>query len=715
MTVRAHRSYRFKTPAQWSACLFDGADQSPGVHDGVRPIAPYQHTAQLYQSPGARAPAASRAGDILWHDDVGKLHRLTACDDEPEVLHPAPYEIVHAARLLSMSSGLWMVSESKTSLQRYEEDTLTRLSTVDIPGDRVIDVAGDGYDLLFALVERSGVSQAVRIDCSGRIVDTLTFEGIANAVAFAFSRRLERFIVLAGDPYPHLHWFSAQGGAALLSIPIGAMHPCFTASAIGSDSRGRVFLAGADGATLGSKAFVLVFDGDGASLGEVALDARDSPANGLTGTRDSLLVTGPRGLLRYSVAQIVPDGAGEVRCSLITPMLQSPDREDQRRWLRIEATANLPDGATLEISYVATDDPTIRDRLTAIAADRTLLASHRVQKLLREPGIWRTPIAFHGSNVPPDETAAPLSAPLFDLREPYIWVCIALSATAGGALPSLSQLEVLYPGQTLMENLPAIYRREEAQPGSFLRSLVGVLETTTQGLDSGIAAMASHVHPSTATGPWLDFVARCLGVPWDDALDDEQKKRIVARASDLARDRGTRAGLEAFLDCLMPATPPRFRVTDATADFGIATIGGADCVGSALPTLLGGRTQWSTELDSNAVLGRMRLPCEGQIDDGARQIAGYIRVDVAASGDERRAWEPWLATLINEMVPLTARMRLRWVSAQALRGARLDGSLKLEAAPMPHLGGDAVIGFARLPERGSRITATGADIGTRLQ
>jgi phage tail-like protein len=576
MTAQAHRSYRFKTLAQWSACLFDRADrESPDARDGLRPVAPYEQSAQLYTSPGARAPAATRAGDILWHDDTGQLHRLTACDDESEVLHPAPYEIAHATRLLSASGGLWVVSESKTSLQRYEGDTLTRLSVVDIPDARVIDIAGDGYDLLFALVERSGVLQAVRIDCSGRIVDTVTFEGIANATAFVFLRRFERFVVLAGDPYPYLYWYSAEGGAALLSIPIGAMHPCFTASAIGSDSRGRVFLAGADSAMLGSKAFVLIFDGDGASLGEVPLDAQDSPAYGVTGTRDSLLVTGPRGLLRYSVAQVVPDGTGEIRCSLITPMLHSADREDQRRWLRIEATASLPDGATLEISYAATDDPTIRDRLVAIAADRTLPASHRVQRLLREPGIWRTPIAFHGSNVP-DQAAAPLSAPLFDRREPYIWVCITLSATAGGSLPSLSQLEVLYPGQTLMENLPAIYRRAEAQPGSFLRSLVGVLETTTQGLDARIAALASHVHPSTATRPWLDFVARWLGVPWDDALDDGQKKRIVARASDLARRRGTRAGLETLLDCLMPGTPPRFRVTDATADFAIATIVGAD-------------------------------------------------------------------------------------------------------------------------------------------
>jgi len=242
-----------------------------------------------------------------------------------------------------------------------------------------------------------------------------------------------------------------------------------------------------------------------------------------------------------------------------------------------------------------------------------------------------------------------------------------------------------------------------------------VLESTTQGIDARIAAIAGHVHPSTATGPWLDFIARWLGLPWDDALDNEQKKRIVASASELARGRGTRAGLDALLECLLPGTPRRFRVTDATADFGFATVGGEDSRGGTLPALLAGRTQWSAELDSSAVLGGMRLPCAAQIDDGAREIAGRIRVEVAATGEERRVWEPWLSALINEMVPLTARVQLRWVSAQALRGARLDGSLVLEAAPTPHLGSNAVTGVARLPERGSRITATGADIGTRLQ
>jgi phage tail-like protein len=719
MTMQVPRGYRFSTPAQWDACLFDRVDRGAfAAHDDVRPVAPYEQIGQLYAARGAHAPVGTRAGEILWHDDAGCQHRLTDCSDAPEV-HAAPYAVAHALRVVSTSSGLWVVGQSQTTLERYEEDTLTRLSVVNIADARVIDLATDGYDSLFVLVELAGAVQALRIDCAGQVVEKVSLEGIAEAKAFVFLRRSKRFVVLA-DACPRLYWFAREGGKALTSIVIGAMHPCFSAGPLGGDGRDRVLLAGTDGATLGGKPFVLIFDGDGASMGEIPLDERDAPVTGVAGTRDSLLVTGPRGLLRYSIAKVIPDGTAEVSCSLMTPVLHSPDREDARRWLRIEATANLPDGASLEISYAATADEPVRKRLTAIAADKAIPAGQRLQKLLREPGIWGAPIVFHGGQAPPsNQSAAPqsaaLSAPLFDVQEPYVWVCITLNATAGGSLPSLSRLAVLYPGQSLMENLPAIYRRAEAQPGSFLRSLVGVLESTTQGLDARIASLASYVHPATSTGPWIDFIARWLGLPWDDALSEDQKKCIVAHGSDLARGRGTRAGLETLLDCLLPGTPRRFRIIDSTADTGFATVGGDACRGSALPAILGGSTQWKSELGASTVLGRMRLPCAGQVDDGVRHIAGVVRIDLAATGEERRGWESWLPALINEMVPLTARVQLRWVSTQALRGAQLDGSWVLQPTPTPHLGSDAVTGVARLPERGSRITSTGADIGTRLQ
>ena len=214
----------------------------------------------------------------------------------------------------------------------------------------------------------------------------------------------------------------------------------------------------------------------------------------------------------------------------------------------------------------------------------------------------------------------------------------------------------------------------------------------------------------------MDYIARWLGLPWDDALAVDQKRAILLRAADLARGRGTRAGLEALLECLLPGSPRRFRVTDATADFGYAVVGGDRCAGSALPAMLGGFTRWHAELDSTTLLGYTRLPCTAQADDGRQWPAGKIRIEAAAEAKELEATKPLLLTLITEMVPLTASVEFRWVSAQTLRADRLDDTLALEAPPNPHLGTDAVTGLARLPEqRRTRLTGSGPAISTPLR
>ncbi len=190
---------------------------------------------------------------------------------------------------------------------------------------------------------------------------------------------------------------------------------------------------------------------------------------------------------------------------------------------------------------------------------------------------------------------------------------------------------------------------------------------------------------------------------------------MITSAPEIAKGRGTRAGLDALLEALIPGPPRRFRVRDATADFGFAVVGGESCPGSALPAMLGGYTRWHPVLNSSAVLGYMRLPCANQLEDGAWQLVGQVQVEVVATAAERQAWQPWLLALLTEMVPLTARVEIRWVTAQALRTNRLDGTMTLESPPEPHLGTDAITGLARLPEGAVRLSACGEPIGTRLR
>jgi phage tail-like protein len=714
MTAETLRSYLFRTEAQWDACLFSEADRgAPGAGSGgLRPFAPYGSVPVRYPTSGALAPAIARGGDILWCDGSGSIYRLPADEDVARGF-PAPFPTADLSRLVATSRGLWVLRGPPVSLQLYEEDSLARLLTVELQDTPPVDIAAADHGAVVALVREQDreVWKVVRIDCAGHIGDRpVTLAGLTQALRFVFLSRTRRFVVLTGEAHPRLRWFAADG-RALFSLVVGAMHPCFTAGVIGSDGRDRVFVGGADGPKLGGTC-VLIHDADGNRLGEVPLAAADAPM-GLAGTRDTLVVTSGRGLLRFQAGAVVPDEAGEVRALLVTPKLYSPDREDGRRWLRIDVSATLPEGSSLELSAGATDDVQVRDRLTRIAGDVSLPASHRARMLLGEPDIWRAPTVFHGSGTS-DASPVAFSAPLFDVGERYLWVSVTLVAAPGGRLPAVTELAVRYPGHSLMDELPAIYRRGEADSGDFLRTLVGVLETTSQGLDARIASLGSLVHPSTASSEWLDFVARWLGLPWDNALSFDQKKRIVERAAKLAGRRGTRAGLETLLDALMPGTPRQFRVIDTTADLGFAIVGGAAIEGSALPAMLGGLAPWTTELGGGAALGAMRLPCEGQVDDGISRLTGTIVVEVAATAAERGAWEPWLRALIADMVPLTTRVRLRWIGTRARRGNRLDGTLTLEAESAPHLGTDAVTGLARLPEGVTRLSASGTDIGSRL-
>jgi phage tail-like protein len=706
------KSYRFATEAQWNTCLFVEADRDARrTGGGIRPFAPYESTATRYESRGAHAPAVTHAGDIIWRDDCGELHRLSTCDYTPQT-HHAPLTIAHAKRIVATPHGLWVIGDPPNSVELYDDETLTRLLSVDLPNTHVIDIASDGQSLL-VLVERDGVWLSIAIDCAGHLGEEVVFKGISKPEAFVFLRRSKRFVLLTNDCQLRLYWFNAEGGQPIFSRVVGAVRPCFEGHVLGGDSTDRVFLGGADGKQFKETPYLVIFDADGNQLGDLPFERLDGPITGITATRDSLLVAGSRGLLRFAVAEVIPEGAEQTSFTLLTPLLFSPDREDRRRWLRVQAIADLPEGTTLEISYASTDDKETRDRLNAIINDNSMPASQRVQRLLSEPDFWHGPTAFYGTTT--SQTTKTCSAKLFDVKDRYLWVRVSLTATAGARLPSLSELAVLYPGRTLMEDLPSIYQKEEELPDSFLRDLVGVLETTTQGLDSQIASMGRQIHPASATEPWLNFIARWLGVPWDDALSLEQKRAVISRASELAKNRGTRAGLEALLESLIPGTPRRFRVMDRTADAGFAVVGGESCGGSMLPAMLGGRTRWSRELDSDAVLGYMRLPCPGQLNDGVWHLTGKIRVDVAATAAERKAWEPWLVALITEMVPLTARVELHWTTTHVLRSNRLDGTITLQSAPAPHLGTDAITNLARLPERGARLSASGPVAGTRLR
>jgi phage tail-like protein len=712
MSAEKLKHYRFADTAQWESCLLAHVDRAALRKSGaIGPLPPYDLPGRLYESDGARIPAVIGQCDVLWLDEDRRIHRTTAGLAEPESFS-APAVWTDAGRIVATAGGLWVIDKSSNTLQRYDDETFARLLTVEMPDMQVLDIASGGRNTLMVLVEREKKFYAVRMDRGGRMLERdVELRGLRGPIKFVFLRRERRHVVLDNHKPQHLLWYAEKGGSPLTTAPVADVCPCgCDLDCLGSDVDQRLFLACSHKDKSNPKSLVAVFDGDGKLQFELPLD---QPAMGIAASRDSLFVAGRQGLRQFAAAQFLPVGVGPVGCEVMTQVLFSPDREDRRRWLRIEADAVLPNGSSLEISWVTTDDEQTKLGLNELAHKTSILPARRIAAILSDAGVTTQRLVYHGS-AEANASTKTFTAKLFDVDARYLWVRIALASGIGGQLPRMARLEVIYPGRTLMENLPAIFQREESGSNSYLRSLVGVLETTTQGLDDRIATLGELLGPSTADENWLNFVARWLSVPWDDALPKAIKRKILKRAGDLAKWRGTRAGLEILLECLVGDSRQRFRVIDAAADYGFAVVGGGMCTGSTLPAVLAGRPRWSAQLDSTAVVGYTRLPCQGRTDDGLG-FAGKIRVAVAATGHERQAWEPWLQALLSEMVPLGARLDLCWVAPMALHSNRLDGTWALDDEPVPNLGSDAITNWARLPDKGHTLSACGPIIGMHLR
>ena len=376
-----------------------------------------------------------------------------------------------------------------------------------------------------------------------------------------------------------------------------------------------------------------------ATLGDVPLDPRRAGHRRRRRDGASAGHRRARGLLRFHAADAVPEDGRAGAVHVITPMLNSPDREDGRRWLRVEATVDLAGGKHAGDLVCGDRRPGHPRSAERIAADESMTAASALAALLDEPDVWRPRRRFTAAPRPPTDARAVGREAVRRHRAIPVGVAHPSRRAPARACRVSPTLEVLYPGRTLMEHLPA----HLSARGSTVRTAScarwsACSRPPPRGSTRASARWASHLHPATAHGPWLDFIARWLGVPWDDALERRaEAPHPATRAADSREARGTRAGLEALLD--VPDARRRrrrFRVTDATADFGFATSAAATAPAARCPRCSAGARAGAPSSARGAVLGVMRLPCPGR--NGRRRVAagGRIRVDVAATAAERR-------------------------------------------------------------------------------
>lgn len=119
-------------------------------------------------------------------------------------------------------------------------------------------------------------------------------------------------------------------------------------------------------------------------------------------------------------------------------------------------------------------------------------------------------------------------------------------APANGAPPVASARGYLRSG------LPAIY-----QEGDFGMRFVAALETLLDPVIGTLDNLPAHFDSRLADPRTLGLLAAWLGVELDESWAEDRQRELVRRASELARRRGTRAGLEQALRIAFPDLPLR--------------------------------------------------------------------------------------------------------------------------------------------------------------
>lgn len=724
-TLRDLKAYRFTRPAHWQAGLWSRLRLLPdGSLAPVQPLGPVPRFTAV--AGGASAPAFSAHGAAYWLAGAGLL-QWREPGQEGVCSIEASADIGTSPKLAAGRRWLWAFSPGTPGLLRHDLDTF-QLDPVAPAEGAILDLAGDGEDGVWLLLAGDGDAERLgRVDAAGRAASWALPPGLGRPAGLAYlSAGRGRLAFLSADG-AGLALLDLHERRVLARIALDRVLPGFKGCALDSDRRDRLVVLGQTGQGVPGKnpSAALLLDASGGLLEALDFSQRADwhghlPLAGAAAWGSTLLLATARGLLWFEAA--AAGDAPEAEGVFLSPLLFSPETGSLRGWLRAELLAGLPKGATLSVAVLGTDDPALRDAVAAVLANPNLPPADRMETArgLLQAGATGPYLFDAQADAPP----AWFAAPLFDRRERWLWLELRLGASPEGRLPALRELRVLYPEVTLAEHVPAIFRGgatvldpASGDPTGFFRQLVGILETTTQGMDQAIARLGSLVDPATAPTDWLDFIARWLDLPWDDALPESVKRTLLSHAGPLLAQRGTRAGLATLLGLLLPWGA--FKITDVAVDVGFALLGGGarKTPGARLPALLAGLPADAAALSRKAVLGRARLSCPDADPTGADRFTGLLRVELSAPPAGREAVEALLPALVAVVLPAGLRVDIRWREGADIRfDGRLGEGYVLDGPGPRRLGQDARLGQTALaPGRRLRLTETGLSLGFRLK
>lgn len=414
---------------------------------------------------------------------------------------------------------------------------------LDVPFEP-IDLAVDADGNLYALDRANLV--VVKFDPAGRLTAIIGRDELRDGqpVSIAIARNKSLYVLDAlnkkvlsykthDGTLENAEFITFQRWIDETKLPAG-----FDASVLATDSRGNLYVGDRHllGANQEDDRFISIFDGDGNYAGEVG---------GFRGSVEQLVVDAENRIYIFSREPAAGDSPERRKLFVLKPL---------QKYLKLAGTS-LVAGTYFSHSFDSAAPRTTWHKFV-LDADLTENTQLRVSYLIAEEKAATDALLLDDTKPLSAKNNLGWSAPVVNAKDAlikegegrYLWLKIEFIGSEF-ATPLLRSVRVQFPRVSYLRYLPAVYQENE-RSRDFLERFLSVFETFFGALERQIDHIARLFDPQTARGAdqFLHWIGSWLAIAVDKNWTDERLRRLVMRAPQLYKKRGTRAGIEEIIE-----------------------------------------------------------------------------------------------------------------------------------------------------------------------
>jgi phage tail-like protein len=348
------------------------------------------------------------------------------------------------------------------------------------------------------------------------------------------------------------------------------------------------------------------------------------------------------------------------------------------RWDRLRFAIRLP--ATTSITLTTYTADTNRGAAAIAALD---------------PAEWSQPVTIDG---PFDGVTDSF---VWSRGGRYVWLRIALAGTPA-AVAEVQWLDVTFPRNTSLRMLPAVYSTA-AGGRDFLERLLSLFDAMRDEVKGEIRSLGSAIDPWRADAStrrdFLDWLGTWFDMEIFRAWPVERRRAVIAHAGELFRLRGTRRGIERFIELALGL---RVTIVEDFVDrnWWFASLGRLGCSVLFGPEIVGRAALDGTDVLDTKTINSVPAPMLDPFAVRANRMTVYVLTHREPTADE--------VSMLQEVIAVQKPAHVAACVVLASPDLRLGVSARLGLdAVMGELAPPAILAGPADPRLGVNVTLGG--------